>query len=384
VTSWTHYNEWGEITHNAVLKSGKRELDLVKRYATHDYDAVLGLYYAKARFYDAENRRFAAVDPIKAGQNWYMYCGNNPVIWIDATGLYYIFKGEDGQYFAVPENAAISGCATVTDELVPVFGKYFAEKIRTLQNKDAISGNSLVNDKGNQATVGKAISDISKEYITNAFEESIEMIFGEIAKDVTGFVGTAYSAVELLKAVNESGKIPQMDSVIFELFKLTGIVPKSKSLGELEVLMEAATAYVQANSWLFLNASYTNVTMFMGSPQYSYGPTLFSMLLSLKTMKDKGKSDKKIQKEINRYYQNYCCASERENTLSNLVHVIRPAYWKPYYKGPVTKPSGYIFVPAKTEPYTYYAIHNYAESISDIASSFEDFVRGIVNAYNGK
>ena len=130
------------------------------------------------------------------------------------------------------------------------------------------------------------------------------MIFGEIAKDVTGFVGTAYSAVELLKAVNESGKIPQMDSVIFELFKLTGIVPKSKSLGELEVLMEAATAYVQANSWLFLNASYTNVTMFMGSPQYSYGPTLFSMLLSLKTMKDKGKSDKKIQKEINRYYQN--------------------------------------------------------------------------------
>ena len=64
VTSWTHYNEWGEITHNAVLKSGKRELDLVKRYATHDYDAVLNMYYAKARMYDAENRRFAAMDPV--------------------------------------------------------------------------------------------------------------------------------------------------------------------------------------------------------------------------------------------------------------------------------------------------------------------------------
>ena len=64
VESWTHYNEWGEITHNAVLKCGQRELDLVKRYATHDFDAVLNQYYAKARFYDAENRHFTAMDPI--------------------------------------------------------------------------------------------------------------------------------------------------------------------------------------------------------------------------------------------------------------------------------------------------------------------------------
>ena len=64
VTSWTHYNEWGEITHNAVLKTGQRELDLVKRYATHDYDAVLGMYYAKARMYDAENRRWT---PLRDG-----------------------------------------------------------------------------------------------------------------------------------------------------------------------------------------------------------------------------------------------------------------------------------------------------------------------------
>ena len=64
VISWTSYNEWGEITHNAVLKCGQRELDLVKLYATHDYDAVLNQFYAKARFYDADNRRFTAVDPI--------------------------------------------------------------------------------------------------------------------------------------------------------------------------------------------------------------------------------------------------------------------------------------------------------------------------------
>ena len=92
VTSWTHYNEWGEITHNAVLKTGKRELDLVKRYATHDYDAVLGMYYAKARFYDAENRRFASVDPVKGEITnpltmvQYIYAIDCPLIYIDVGG----------------------------------------------------------------------------------------------------------------------------------------------------------------------------------------------------------------------------------------------------------------------------------------------------------
>ena len=64
VESWTHYNEWGEITHNVLVKTSQREFDMVKRYAPHDYDQVLGLYYAKARFYDAANRHFAAMDQI--------------------------------------------------------------------------------------------------------------------------------------------------------------------------------------------------------------------------------------------------------------------------------------------------------------------------------
>ena len=101
VISWTSYNEWGEITHSAVLKCGQRELDLVKLYATHDYDAVLNQFYAKARFYDTDNRRFTAVDPIldpaqydlKAYANdpmqlvQYLYVKDNAVNYIDPLGL---------------------------------------------------------------------------------------------------------------------------------------------------------------------------------------------------------------------------------------------------------------------------------------------------------
>jgi len=101
VESWTHYNEWGEITHNAVLKCGQRELDLVKLYAGHDFDAVLNMYYAKARMYDAENRRFVSMDPILDGTRYdlkeyttdavnftaYIYVQDNPLRWVDLLGL---------------------------------------------------------------------------------------------------------------------------------------------------------------------------------------------------------------------------------------------------------------------------------------------------------
>ena len=117
VEAWTHYNEWGLIVHNAVLKCGQRELDLVKRYATHDYDSVLELYYAKARFYDAHDRHFTAVDPILDPSQYdlreytenpvqlvqYLYVGNSPINRIDRLGLYYIYKHKDenGKYYYI-------------------------------------------------------------------------------------------------------------------------------------------------------------------------------------------------------------------------------------------------------------------------------------------
>ena len=105
VESWTHYNEWGEITHNAVVKTGQREFDMVKRYATHDYDQVLGLYYAKARFYDASGRRFASMDPILDPSSHdlrayvadpgklvqYLYVRNAPLTNIDPLGLDWLY-----------------------------------------------------------------------------------------------------------------------------------------------------------------------------------------------------------------------------------------------------------------------------------------------------
>ena len=129
VESWTHYNEWGEITHNAVLKCGQRELDLVKNYTGHEYDAVLGMYYAKARFYDAENRRFISMDPVKGNvmdpmsMVQYLYVKNGPLTYIDSLGKYLIRVNSSvnpATYEVVKEDEAGAFLETAITSFIPL------------------------------------------------------------------------------------------------------------------------------------------------------------------------------------------------------------------------------------------------------------------------
>ena len=48
----------------------------------------LGSYYFNARWYDAETGRFISEDPARDGQNWFNYVSNNPIKYIDPTGMY--------------------------------------------------------------------------------------------------------------------------------------------------------------------------------------------------------------------------------------------------------------------------------------------------------
>lgn len=49
-------------------------------------DAESGLIYLRARMYDPSTGRFINEDPIRDGLNWYVYCGNNPIKYIDPSG----------------------------------------------------------------------------------------------------------------------------------------------------------------------------------------------------------------------------------------------------------------------------------------------------------
>ncbi|MDX1931767.1 MAG: RHS repeat-associated core domain-containing protein [Capsulimonadales bacterium] len=46
-----------------------------------------GLMLLGHRYYDASTGRFLSRDPIHDGYNWYAYCGNDPVNWVDPEGF---------------------------------------------------------------------------------------------------------------------------------------------------------------------------------------------------------------------------------------------------------------------------------------------------------
>jgi RHS repeat-associated protein len=61
--------------------------ETVALFAGKEWDAEAGLYYFNARWYDPELGRFISEDPSKDGENWYVYCENNPLTHTDPTGL---------------------------------------------------------------------------------------------------------------------------------------------------------------------------------------------------------------------------------------------------------------------------------------------------------
>ncbi|MCL5280907.1 MAG: hypothetical protein M1376_13495, partial [Planctomycetes bacterium] len=74
-------------------------------FTGREYDKETGLYYYRARYYNAQIGRFLQTDPVGygAGMNWYAYCGNNSTNAVDPSGLLtiyvYLAYGEGVDFF---------------------------------------------------------------------------------------------------------------------------------------------------------------------------------------------------------------------------------------------------------------------------------------------
>ena len=56
------------------------------RYCGEYCDDETGYVYLRARYYDPYLGRFISEDTAKDGYNWYVYCGNDPVNYVDPSG----------------------------------------------------------------------------------------------------------------------------------------------------------------------------------------------------------------------------------------------------------------------------------------------------------
>ena len=85
--AWADYDEWGKPRSPRDFDMNMASVDNAIGFTSYTYDTVLDKFFAQARFYDADNRRFTQIDPTKDGLNWYAYVGNNPILFVDPSGL---------------------------------------------------------------------------------------------------------------------------------------------------------------------------------------------------------------------------------------------------------------------------------------------------------
>jgi RHS repeat-associated protein len=103
---WTgETNPFGDSVSGEGLISESERI----KYTGKDFDEDAGLYYFNARWYDPATGRFISEDPIRYGANWYGYANNNPLMFVDPTGLmpqiiqlgtgYLYTDGQNSRYF---------------------------------------------------------------------------------------------------------------------------------------------------------------------------------------------------------------------------------------------------------------------------------------------
>lgn len=387
VISWTSYNEWGEITHNAVLKCGKRELDLVKEYATHDYDAVLDLYYAKARFYDAYNRTFTAQDPILDPSQYdlreyvkepmalvqYLYVRDNAVNLIDILGLYYVVENESGNgYHAVPQSDILTVSSSIAG-LFPGGGGALSALIKQIAGGSAVGGNSMHDVQ----PLSEYLTDEAKSALQKAI---LETSFGGIlGGSINEGIGLA-KAFTFWDDLADEATLLRNDQAAFNLFELADMDITGATVEEVEYKMSAAISYARSNAWFFTNSTHqTWQKNWTGSIQYTNYPSAFMNLLTLQHMKNEGTAESEIQEQINSYWSVFGCSQVvainshigyTNTTLKNAIIIYEQARPAPY--------AGTVLV---IEPYYHYALTHYDDELSVIGNSFSEYMELMMDAY---
>jgi len=109
LVGFTDLDVWGNVLEKVLPTVGEVQVDILNNFTNHEFDEVLGVYYAKARFYDPVTSRMLSPDPhwgphnriygdipgniimpdiyaMRQSDNLYAYVMNNPVRFTDPSG----------------------------------------------------------------------------------------------------------------------------------------------------------------------------------------------------------------------------------------------------------------------------------------------------------
>ncbi len=115
LTDTVNYDAFGKVVARTGTNSTQKGFVSDEGYQE---DGESGYKLLGHRYYDAESGRFLSRDPIQNGCNWYTYCENNPLVWVDPEGLQVaVGAGAGGLTVLAGEVAAGGGFNPVNDAI---------------------------------------------------------------------------------------------------------------------------------------------------------------------------------------------------------------------------------------------------------------------------
>lgn len=386
VTARTDYADWGEVrrTTDITVNGGFRRLLPEITYATHEYDDVLNQFYAKARMYDAESKRFTAMDPVLDASQYdlrqntndaaqliqYLYARNNPINLIDLLGLYYIVDNPSGEgYRAYPAKTVVTVTSSIVG-LVPKVGGYLSVGINALSRLDA---------KGGTSEYGFAA--LNKFGFAEMYDAGVKKLaqkeFGkEIGAKIVDYGSYFRTVATFWKNLDDAMSIERNDEAAFNLLTLAGIEPVGDTVEEVEYIMIAAIGYATSNAWFFTDTTHQTWRKGpFGSINYTNYSSAFSNLISLQRMKNDKKSVREIQDRITSYWQPFTCGRFSRvlypnKMLRNSIVIYRVATPPPQ--------NGYM---VSADYFYHYALNNYSSMLEWIKADFSHYMKVMMDEY---
>ena len=181
------YLPYGETLYDEAATVDKTEF----RFTSHLKDDETGFYYCHARYYDPMIGRFLSTDPAWDDLTLYAYCGNNPIMYSDPTGM--LKKNEDGSVTFDKKTDKLADAAKEAG-----WGKEWdnAARVMGVENSFDKKGNWI---KGSKSLLGKTLPKAYEETWTAAgtetYLESSQIVFpdGESYMRIDGYSTMMFS-----------------------------------------------------------------------------------------------------------------------------------------------------------------------------------------------
>lgn len=172
-------------------------------YTGHENDAEIGLYNFRARFYYAEIGRFIGIDPGRQYFSPYIYASNNPVLFVDPTGMFSV-----GSFFSALAGIFIGAVEILVGVVIDVVAAVAEVVTGGLATPVAIGLAAL-----SGVFYGAGISSVT--YSVFHFDDfswkdyGIQMGIGALTGAITGGLGAA-AGIFVTPAVNAAAKTAQV------------------------------------------------------------------------------------------------------------------------------------------------------------------------------